>query len=324
MSAAAAPSLHRPEAIGFAIALLAHAALLWILSRGKDEDPPQRDVMEVSFVEEVGPVSTAPETSEAPAPALGEELAPVEEASGASASVPAPITPPVEELVRPPVPVETGERRRPDLTRNPVQLRPAPPPRVAQNQPRPQPRPQPQRSQPQPQRSQPQQRAQPQPQRSQPQQRQATGGQPRQRLNVADLARSLGAGTPQGRQGAPGGAGTARQAPAALSGAQQQQIARDISGKIRPCAARAQPPNAFARSISVDLRVTVTENGVPTGHQLLGSAGTNDSNNDYVDDVVGVAMRAVRACASSIATLPADHYAIRGGWRTFRYRFRFP
>jgi hypothetical protein len=35
-------------------------------------------------------------------------------------------------------------------------------------------------------------------------------------------------------------------------------------------------------------------------------------------------MRAVRACASRIATLPADHYGIAGGWRTFRYRFRFP
>lgn len=294
--------MDRAEATGLGVAVAGHAALVVALALGLavTQRPRDDDAMEVSFVEEVGPVTSAPEpSSEAPAPALGEELAPVEEASGATASVPEPITAPVQELVRPPI--ETGERRRPDLTRNPVQLRTAQP-RVT-----PQSRPQPQR--------QVQQRQ---------VQRPSGGGQPRQRLDLAALGRSLGGGSPTGQSGSPGGSGTARQAPAALSGAQQQQIARDISGKIRPCAARAQPPNAFARSISVDLRVTVTQSGVPTGHQLLSSAGTNDSNNDYVDDVVGVAMRAVRACASSIATLPADHYAIRGGWRTFRYRFRFP
>lgn len=301
--------MDRAEATGLGVAALGHVALVVALALGLavTQAPPADDAMEVSFVEEVGPVSSAPETADAPAPALGEELAPLEQASGASVAEAAPITPPVPEPVRPPV--ETGERRRPDLTRNPVQVRAAPPPRVTQ-QPRPQPQ---QRTQ--------QQR--PQPQRTQPQQRQAAGGQPRQRLDLAELQRSLG-GSPQGRQGSPGGSGTSQQAPAALTGAQQQQIARDISGKIRPCAARAQPPNAFARSISVDLRVTVTQDGVPTGHQLLSSAGTNETNSDYVDDVVGVAMRAVRACASSIATLPDDHYAIPGGWRTFRYRFRFP
>jgi outer membrane biosynthesis protein TonB len=304
--AAAAPSANRPELAGFAIALAAHAALLWYLSQGREEMPdPPETAMEVSFVEELGTVSMAPKASEAPAPALGEELAPVEEASGETASVPDPVTPPIPEPVRPPV--QSSERRRPDLTRNPVQIRPTLPPRVSQ-QPRPQQQPRAQAQRPQPQ---------------QPQQPQAGGAPQRQRLDLAALGRSLGSGTPQGRQGAPGGAGTSQQAPAALTGAQQQAQSRQISGLIQPCAARAQPPNPFARTISIDLRVTVTEQGVPTGHQLLSSGGTNDSNSDYVDDVVGVAMRAVRACASRIATLPEDHYAIPGGWRTFRYRFRF-
>jgi hypothetical protein len=296
--------MDRAEATGLGVAVAGHAALVVALALGLavTQRPLEEDPMEVSFVEEVGPVSTAPETSAAPAPALGEELAPVEDASGATGSVPAPITPPIPEPIVPPL--ETGERRRPDLTRNPIVLRPAPPPRVAQNQPRPQ-----------------QQRPQ---QRPQPQQRQAGGGQPRQRLDLAELGRSLGAGSPQGRQGSPGGSGTSQQAPAALTGAQRQAQSRQISGLIQPCAARAQPPNPFAKSISIDLRVTVTQEGIPTSHQLLSSAGTNDSNADYVDDVVGVAMRAVRACASRIASLPDDHYAIPGGWRTFRYRFRFP
>jgi outer membrane biosynthesis protein TonB len=301
--------MDRAEAAGLGVAVAGHAALVIVLALGLavTQRPQPEDAMEVSFVEEVGPVSTAPEMSDAPAPALGEELAPVEEASGATASIPEPVTAPIPEPIRPPV-VETGERRRPDLTRNPVQIRAAPAPRVTQ-----QARPQPQQR-PQPQRAQPQQRP----------QQQAAGTQPRQRLNLAELQRSLGGGSPQGQRGAPGGSGTSREAPAALTGAQRQAISRQIGGLIAPCAGRAQAPNAFARTISVDLRVTVTESGVPTGHQLLSSSGTNDSNSDYVDDVVAVAMRAVRACAGRIATLPDDHYGIPGGWRTFRYRFRFP
>jgi hypothetical protein len=296
--------MDRAEATGLGVAIAGHAALVVALALGLavTQRPRQDDAMEVSFVEEVGPVSTAPETSEAPAPALGEELAPAEQASGATASVPEPITAPIEELIRPPV--ETGERRRPDLTRNPVVVRAAPPPRVT-----PQPRPQ------------PQQRAQSQPQPRQPQQRQATGGQPRQRLDLAELRRSLGGGTPQGQQDSPGGSGTGRQAPAALTGAQRQAISRQIGNLIAPCARRVQPPNGFARSISVVLRVSVSPSGVPTGHQLVSKGGTNPENDDYVDDVVAGAMRAVRACASQIATLPAEYY--QNGWRQFRYEFKF-
>lgn len=302
---ALAPTTPRPgdrlEPIGFAIAILAHAALIWVLTRDREEDPPvEPPPMEVSFVEEVGPVSSAPEIAEAPAPSVGEEIGAPAEASGAIASIPAPAEPPAPEPI--PQAPEAGERGRPDLTRSRVLTRPAPPPRVAQNQPRPQPRPTPQR----------QQQATPQRQQAAP----GRGAAPRNTgFDAGRLQQSLNSGPP-------GSTGTSSGAPAQLTGAQRQQIARNISGLIAPCANRARAPNDFARSISVDLRVTVTASGTPTGHQLIGSSGTDSTNKDYVDDVVGVAMRAVRACASRIATLPADYY--QTGWRTFRYRFRFP
>lgn len=287
--------MDRTESTGLGVALAGHAlffALLYQLYHQTRDPAPLPAPMEVSFVEEVGPVSSAPNTTEAPAPSLGEEPGAPEEASGAAASEP--ITAPVPEPVRPPV--ETGERRRPDLTRNPVQVRPAPPPRIAQPQPRqPQPRPaQPQRPQAQPGRGQ---------------------GPTNRGFDADALRQSLGPGTPQDR-------GTAPAAPAPLTGAQRQQIARNISGLIAPCAARAQAPNGLARSISVDLRVTVTRAGTPTGHELIDKSGVTATNDDYLDDVVAVAMRAVRACASRIATLPDEYY--ENGWRTFRYRFRFP
>lgn len=305
--------MDRAEATGLGVAIAGHGALITLFALGlaatRNMTPPS-DAMEVTFVEETGPVSSAPRTMEEPAPSVGEEIGAPEEASGADASVPEPVTAPVPEPVRPPT--QTGERRRPDVTRNAVPLRPAPQPQA-----RPQPTPQPTRrvAQTQPR----QQPARPTAQRpTRPAAQPGRGQAQRSRgFDPKALAESLGRGPPEAR-------GTSPTPPAQLSGAQRQQLARNISGLISPCASRAQAPNDLARSISVVLRVTVSAAGVPTGHQLVSSAGTNATNEDYVDNVVGVAMRAVRACASRIATLPDDHYAIPGGWRTFTYRFRFP
>jgi hypothetical protein len=289
MAAVATRSGTRLDATGFAIAIVAHVALLYILTRPREGAPPDEPAaMEVSFVEEVGPVSSSPVTAPEPTPAFGDEMSP-EPASGADASTPAPVTPPVPEPVRPPV--ETGERRRPDVTQNRVPVRPSPPPRVTERTPQ---RPVPSTP-------------------TRPNTRPGPRGP-----SFADVARNVGGGAPSARPG------PAASAPAQLSTGQRQQIARNISGLIAPCAARAQPPNGFARGISVDLRVTVTREGVPTGHTMVGSSGVNGTNEDYVDDVTAVAMRAVRSCASRIATLPDEYYAAAGGWRTFRYRFRFP
>lgn len=298
MATAAIKPGFKLDATGFAIAILAHVALLYILTREREEEKePEPAAMEVSFVEETGPVSSAPITSAEPAPVFGEEIAP-DAASGAEASEPAPVTPPVPEPVRPPV--ETSDRSRPDLTRARVPVRPTPSPPARQ-----------------PQRPSPPAQTRPRP--SPPAQTRPVQPRPGPRgPSFADVARNVGGGAPSRRPGPPASA------PAQLSGAERQQIARNISGLIAPCAARAQPPNGFARGISVDLRVTVTRDGVPTGHTMVSSSGVNGTNDDYVDDVTAIAMRAVRACASRIATLPDDHYAVAGGWQTFRYRFRFP
>jgi hypothetical protein len=238
----------------------------------------------------VGPVTSALQPALEPAPSTGEVApAPAEESAGAEATIPEPVRPPVVEEVRPPV--ETGERRRPDLTRNPVQVRPAPPPRVAATPPRPQNRP-----------------AQP---------ARPPAAQPNRGPSFADVVGRIGRPPSPSRDTAP----AAPASPAPLSGAQRQRISSQIGGLIQPCATRAQPPNAFARSISVVIQVTVTPSGTPTGHRLVSSSGV-DGNEEYVDDVVGVAMRAVRACAARIATLPSEYY--QNGWRTFQYRFRFP
>lgn len=290
--------MDRAEVTGIGIAVAGHAGLIAALALGlaaTREMAAPSDAMEVTFVEEVGPVSSAPQTEDLPAPSFGEETGAPEDASGAEASLAEALREPVPDPARPPT--ETGERRRPDVTRSAVPIRPPVQPRPTRTA-----------------------EATPRPPVRRPQPPAATPGQGQRQRDTGwaqRLEQSLGRGPPEAT-------GTSRQPPAQLTGAQRQQLARNISGLIAPCASRAQAPNGFARSISVELRVSVTAAGVPTGHQLIGSSGTNGTNEDYVDDVVAVAMRAVRACASRIATLPDDHYAIPGGWRTFRYRFRFP
>ncbi len=299
MAATAIKPGFKLDATGFAIAILAHGALLYILTRDREkEKEPEPAAMEVSFVEETGPVSASPVTTAEPAPVFGEEIAP-DAASGAEASEPAPVTPPVPEPVRPPV--ETSERARPDLTRNRVPVRPTPTPPVRQAQPqRPSP---PAQSRPRPNPPAQTRPAQPRPGPTGP--------------SFADVARNVGGGAPSRRQGPPAAA------PVQLSGAERQSIARQIGALIQPCSARTRPPNALAGGISLDLRVTVTREGVPTGHTVVSTSGVNDTNRDYLDNVTATALGAVRACAGRIATLPDEHYAVAGGWRTFRYRFRF-
>jgi hypothetical protein len=116
----------------------------------------------------------------------------------------------------------------------------------------------------------------------------------------------------------------AAQAPVAPNREQAREVRRNISGLIAPCAVRAKPPNAAARSIAVDLRVALDRNGVPTSHQLIRATGVNEKNSAYVDAVVALAMRTLRACSARIATLPAHAYGGPSGWQTLNYRFSFP
>lgn len=292
--------IEKTDGASIGVAVVGHAALLaaivlyyqWMKPEEKEEPPP----MEVSFVEEVGPASTAPDVAAEPAPTFSDEVAPIDEAAGADAPIPEPVQQPVREPVAEPVrpPVEVTPRQRPDSTRSPVVVRSSPPPRLTDNRPR-------------------------QPVRP-PQRPGRPATQPRDSGPSSDaITRALRGGAP--RQGP---VSPAAAAPAQLSGAQRQQISRNISNLIAPCVGRAQAPNDLARSISVALRVTVTREGVPTAHTVVSSSGVNASNSDYVDDVAAVVVRAIRSCASRIATLPDDQYAVAGGWRTFNYRFRFP
>jgi hypothetical protein len=282
--------MDRAEATGVGVAVAGHAALIALLAFGiavTREPTPPTDAMEVSFVEEAGPVSSAPETLETPAPAIGEDVAAPDAASGADASVAEPIVPPVPEPVRPPV--ETGERRRPDVTRNPVTIRPQPQPRVVQAQPRLQQRP----SQPQP--------------------------RPQRTRTFADVVRSVGGGAPAARN--PASAAPAAPAAPAATPQVRASIRSVIASELNEPRCRAQNfPAPEARAIQVTMTVSLERDG-----SLAGTSNIRISNDDpglarYEGRVRELALALLR-CAAPFQRLAGQYPEFYNSWRQFPYRF---
>jgi len=120
--------MDRTETTGFGVSVIGHGALLAILALGlfKAAGPPAPPgAMEVSFVDEAGLTSAAPEIStEAPAIGAAPDVGPVEDAASAPAPTPAP-TPPQAPVAR--ESVAPPERQQPR-----TQARPSPRPGTGQ------------------------------------------------------------------------------------------------------------------------------------------------------------------------------------------------
>ena len=97
--------MDRTEAQGFGVAVAGHAALLALMAFavGQAAGPPRvPDSMEVSFVEDVGRFSAAPQpVEEPPAPAEAPDLGPIEDAAPAPTADPAPPQPSPRAPARP-------------------------------------------------------------------------------------------------------------------------------------------------------------------------------------------------------------------------------
>jgi len=116
--------IERPEAVGLGVALAAHAAMLWALGLGRQiAPPPPAATIEVSFVDEYGPVSSAP-TAEPAAQGVAPQLGAPEEAAPAAA--PAALAEPVQRPVPQPAPARAAPRE-PAAAQQ--QQRPVPQPR---------------------------------------------------------------------------------------------------------------------------------------------------------------------------------------------------
>ncbi len=109
--------MERAEATGFGIAVVGHAALLAVLTLGlaKIARPPAPAApMEVSFVDDAGLVSAAPEpSSEAPAIGAAPDTGPIEDAATPAPPSPAPPLPPAPVARAPAPPPQRTRPRQP-------------------------------------------------------------------------------------------------------------------------------------------------------------------------------------------------------------------
>ena len=273
--------MERTEATSFGVAFVGHVALIWALkllldTSGALTPPP---AMEVSFAEDVGLVSTAPST-EAPAPAFGEETALADEAGGEEATVPEPEPVAEPEPVRSPSP--STPRDRPEEPRR----------NARSNVPsRPQPQPQ---SQPQRQR--------------QPQQQRQPGSGPAQQNRRSGLPDPNSFNTNgEGRSQQPSGAVVSAQARANFASLLGRQIAR--------CSRQQRPPAIEARSLRPVVVIRLREDGSLDGAPVVRTIeGLNDSNRQYEQQARDAILRAVRSCAPYTG-LPPEQYSVPNGWR---------
>jgi outer membrane biosynthesis protein TonB len=304
--------MERADTAGWGVAFVGHvalvAALAWAMAQ-QGALPSLPPSMEVSFEEEIGPISSAPMSEAPPAPSLGEEIGTPEEASGATASV-AEEAPPAPAPV--PQPTETGDRRRPDVTRNAVPVRPQAQAQRPQPQPQPQ-RPQPQRAQQQPQRAQPQRPT--RPQQAQPQRpgNQAARGNRSAGFNPDALRRSLGPGEPSAQ-------GTSRRAQGAVvTNEVRASLDQAILRALLPCQ-RQTLPAPDAREIRVRVAVTLNQDGSLAGARVLGVNSYDGNLRQYEPRMRELALRVVQQC-TPIRGLPPEYYSVSRGWRQFNYTF---
>ena len=277
--------MDRTEATGLGIAFAGHAALFAVLGLGFAATKlpvPKSEPIEVSFVEEVGVVSTAPVPSaEEPAPLLAPEEGPPAPAVAAPMPEPLPV-PRVEPAPAPrvtPAPPPPRPSPAPKAVQRPQPPRPAPPqPKVVQ------------RATPAPAKAAPKAA----PKAAAPQGQKGSAARPTGRLN--GLLAGLGARDTQSKATTP---------PAKAAGpAVQAALGSEIRRQLKPH--WKSPTGADVEQLRTTVRVSLTRSGGIEAIGAVSTTGQTASNRGQVKLHQEQAIRAVRLAAPF--RLPAEHY----------------
>lgn len=294
--------MDRAERTGLGVAAAGHLVLFAALSASFLAKPPKTTppAMEVSLADDIALTATAPAAVEPPAPSI------------------APDSGPPEDAAPPPAPAETAPEPAPPAP----QPKPAPPPKpapVAQAKPKPAP--------PAPAKQVAAKPAPSQPAKTPPKPaaKPGTGTQvasnnarPRGAILGDDFLKGLTAdrSNPTARGQTPRAATVDAKARA--------DIASAIIRQVQPCADRQVIPGPGAEKIRVDMRLSINRDGSLAARPVVvGRSGVDDSNQRYVDRVEDLAIATFVGCAP-LRGLPADLYAVPGGWRLFTLRYKLP
>lgn len=306
--------MDRTVATGAGVAFVGHVALIalliWLARMAPTPVVPPPEI-EVSFEEDVGLVSSAPEAPQTAAPAEGEEAPIPEQAAGADAAVPEE-APPEPEVVTEPTP--SVSRDRPEAPRRDARSN-QPSTRREVTPPRPQP-PRPQQSRPTPPRPTPQRQTPPR----QPQRPAATPGQSQRPATTPGRGqgqRSTGSRLPSlGSFGRDPSAPAREARPAATVSAQARaSFTALLARQIQRCSSQQRLSASEARSLRPVVSFTLNRDGsLASAPRVLRTEGQDESNSRYVDLANEAIIRAIRSCAP-YRGLPAEQYDAPNGWR---------
>lgn len=312
--------MDRSERIGLGVSIAAHAAVFaaLVLSFAKTppQEPPKAIPIEISLADKVGLESTAPVVSQ-------EELA----------AKKSPVEAPVEPESAPPPAPDPQPQPKPQPKPQPPEPKPAPQPKPQPPQPKPAPAPKPQPPQPKPapaEKAQPAKPAQPSkpapPSKAAPAKasdsasKSATTGSERRPAKPTGNLAGLDLGRSNNKT-----ASTALNNPASKASAEEVASFRGlIARQIQPCANRQVTPGPGAERIRVLVRLNFNADGSLSGNpDITGVQGNDASNNRYVDRVKDLAIATFKGC-TPIRGLPANLYAVPGGWKSLPFSYKLP
>jgi hypothetical protein len=288
--------MQRSEMVGLGVAVLGHAALFALLTLSfcapPKVEPPHTKPIDVSLVDDVGLVATAPQSTEAPAQSQAPDKGPPEDAAAAAKQEAEPDpTPPAPQPEAAPPP-------KPALVAKPQPKKPAPPtPDKAKTQPTPNAK-----------------------QAGNASNAKGTGGNPNTKKTRA-TGEELGPNwLPGAADKHPNPKPVTTQAPT-MSKQAQADIGSAIKRQVQPCADRQVKPGPGAERIIVTIRLRLNRDGsLAANPAITGHSGVDDENGRYQDRVDDNAIATFKGC-SPLRGLPQELYDVEHGWSVFTMRY---
>jgi outer membrane biosynthesis protein TonB len=288
--------MQRSEMVGLGVAALGHAALFALLTLSfcapPKVEPPRNKPIDVSLVDDVGLVATAPQSTEAPAQSEAPDKGPPEDAAAAPKQEAEPDpTPPAPQPKAAPPP-------KPAPVAKPQPTKPAPPtPDKASTQAK---------------------RSATQASNTGSAKGPGSDANARKQRQTGSL---LGDNFLKGVSDKPSNSRSVTPQAPTMNAKAMADIGSAIKRQVQPCADRQVKPGPGAERIVVTIRLRLNRDGSLASNPVItGHSGVDDENSRYQDRVDDNAIATFKGC-SPLRGLPQELYDVEHGWSVFTMRY---
>jgi outer membrane biosynthesis protein TonB len=288
--------MQRSEMVGLGVAVLGHAALFALLTLSfcapPKVEPPHAKPIDVSLVDDVGLVATAPQSTEAPAESQAPDKGKPEDAAAAAKheAEPDPTPPAPQPEAAPPPKPAPAEKQPPKKPAPPTPEKASTPPKRTAAQ------------------------------AGSAANAKAPGKDPNSRKS-RQTGSLLGDNFLKGVSDKPSPSKSVTPQAPTMSAQAQADIASAIKRQVQPCADRQVKPGPGAERIIVTIRLRLNRDGsLAANPAITGHSGVDDENSRYQDRVDDNAIATFKGC-SPLRGLPQELYDVEHGWSVFSMRY---